>query len=503
MAFNMKIMKRILLLAVASIMWFMATAAHAQKNIEADIVVVGAGASGTAAALASAEQGAKVILLEKMAYAGGTGNFSEGIFAVESAMQRAMNYNLTKDQAFKMIMDYSHWRANAKLVRAFVDKSANTIDWLKSNGVEFEQLTSNYPGGLYTWHIFHGRGASMIKTLQTKFTGMGNAALLQTPAKSLITKDGKVVGVIATDADGLEVTIKAKAVILATGGFGNNKEMLKEYTRFPDVEMIGNTGKNGDGIQMAWAAGADKEGMEVMMSYRPGPHGESTTSHVGAAAKQPHLWLNPKGERFCDESIIFQWPFAGNALEKQGGVMYVVFDEDTKNYMQTHGIDVGVGVMVPVTTKLDKFEADFAKAQANGVAFKANSLDGLAKLTAMDAATLKANVQQYNTYYANRHDAAFAKDPKFLHPVQTGPYYAIKSEATSLGTLGGIKVNENMQALNKKGQVIPGLYAIGNIAGGMYGDSYDLLMAGSTVAFAVNTGRIAAEHATKTYLNKK
>ncbi len=488
---------------LASSLLLAALPVQAQKVIDADIVVVGAGASGTAAAFAAGELGAKVVMIEKQPVPGGTGNFSEGIFAVESSLQRAMNYTLTKDQAFKMIMDYSHWRANAKLVRAFVDKSPDTIEWLKKNGVEFEQVTSNYPGGLYTWHIYHGRGAAVIKTLQTKLVkDFGGQILLETPGKQLLTDNGKVVGIIAENADGQSIRINAKAVILATGGFGNNKEMLREYTRFPDVMPIGNQGKNGDGIKMAWAVGADKLGMDVMMSYRPGPVGESTTSHVGAAAKQPHLWLNPQGERFCDESVIFQWPFAGNALENQGGVMYVVFDEGTKQYMQTHGIDVGVGVMVPVTTKLDKFDEDFKRAEGAGVAFKASTLDELAKKTGMNASLLKATVSSYNTFYTNRHDTEFAKDPKYLQPIQKAPFYAVKSVATTLGTLGGVRVDEKMRALTQEKKPISGLFVVGNIAAGMYGDSYDLLMAGSTVGFAMNTGRIAAENAVAAHVKK-
>ena len=160
----------------------------------ADVVVIGAGTAGTAAALAAAETGAKVITLEKKATVGGTGNFSEGIMAVESSMQRDWNYNLTKDQAFKMIMDYGHWRGDARMVRAFLEKTASTIDWMKSYGVKFEKLYSNYPGGLYTWHIYEGRGAGWINLFQKKYAEMGQKLLLETPAKSLIQKDGKIVG---------------------------------------------------------------------------------------------------------------------------------------------------------------------------------------------------------------------------------------------------------------------------------------------------------------------
>ena len=473
----------------------MALSASADQSISTDVVVVGAGAAGTAASYAAAEKGVKVVMLEKQAKTGGTGQFSEGIFAVESSLQREMNYTLTKDQAFKLIMDYSHWRANPKLVRAFVEKSADSVEWLKNNGVEFEKLTSNYPGGLYTWHIYRGRGAGWINTLQDKYKAMGHPIMTETAVTELIKENGKVVGVVAKNKEGEKIDIRAKAVVIATGGFGNNKEMLEKYVRFPAAMPVANVGKTGDGIQMAWAAGAAAEGTEVVASYRPGPVGESTTSHIGAAAKQPHLWLNPRGERFADEGIIFQWPFAGNALERQGGTMFVVFDQNTLDYMKTHGIDVGVGVMVPVTAKLDKFDEHFQRGAKNSIAFKANSIDELAKLTGMPVDTLKKTIARYNDNAAIRHDRDFAKDPKFLQAVTKAPFYAIKSVATTLGTLGGVKVNENLQAVNKQEEPIPGLYVVGNDAGGMYGDSYDLLMAGSTIGFAVNSGRIAGEHA--------
>ena len=260
----------------------------------ADVVVIGAGTAGTAAALAAAETGAKVITLEKKATVGGTGNFSEGIMAVESSMQRDWNYNLTKDQAFKMIMDYGHWRGDARMVRAFLEKTASTIDWMKSYGVKFEKLYSNYPGGLYTWHIYEGRGAGWINLFQKKYAEMGQKLLLETPAKSLIQKDGKIVGVVAENDDGDKITIKAGAVIIATGGFGANPEMMKKYMRFPGVDGLAQAGKTGDGINMAWNAGAGKDGTEVQASYRPGPKGIGTTNHVAASAKQPHLWLDPR-----------------------------------------------------------------------------------------------------------------------------------------------------------------------------------------------------------------
>lgn len=491
-------MKKILAVAVLSALASVSYAAD--KTMSTDIVVIGQGAAGTAAAFAAAELGAKVIGLEAQGLVGGTGKFSEGIFAVESQMQRDMNYNLTKDEAFQMIMRYGHWRGNAKMVRAFVDKSADTVDWMKKHGVKFEKLFSNYPGGLYTWHIYEGRGAGWINALQKKGKeAYGMNVLLNTRATDLLMKDGKVSGVIATDRKtGDKLTINSKAVIIASGGFGANPEMMKKYMHFAGVDGLFQKDKVGDGIKMAWKVGGGEEGTEVQASYRPGPKGVGTTNHVAATAKQPHLWLTPQGQRFCDETIMLDWPFAGNALERIGGQMWVVYDaRNLQDMTSGRGIDLGVGVMVPVSTKLTKFNDEWKDAEAKGWAVKADTLDELAKKTGMDPKTLKATVAEYNKFCETRHDAQFAKRPEYLKEVKTGPFYAIKSVASSLGTLGGIKANERFQVVTKDEKPIENLYAAGNDVGGMYGDSYDLLMAGSTIGFAVNSGRIAAESAVK------
>ncbi|MCB2217760.1 FAD-dependent oxidoreductase [Desulfofustis glycolicus] len=470
--------------------------AFAEKNLSADVVVIGGGGSGIVAAYAVAQGGAQsVIVLEKQPAIGGTAKYAEGIFAADSKIQQERNILLPKDDAFKMIMNYSHWRANAKLVRAFVDKSPETIEWLQTQGVEFAELTSNYPGGLQSWHIFNGRGKGMLDVLTQKFPEMNIQIMTETPGKDLIIKDGVVAGVVAENRDGETLNIHAKAVIVATGGFLNNKEMMSKYTRFPDVIPVGNVGKTGDGIQMMLSADAATEGMEVVQSYRPGLSGEPTTSHLLASVRQPYLWVDTKGERFCDEMVIFQWPFAGNALERSGGLMFAIYDANTKKYMIEDGIDVGVGVMVPVKTKLANLDKDLQRGIANNVAFTADTIEGLAEKMGAPIDNLKETIELYNSFAQQKHDGQFAKDPKYLRAVVTPPFFAVEARPMALGTLGGAKVTQDMQVLSTQGNVIPGLYAVGNDAGGMYGDSYDLLMAGSTIGFAVNSGRMAAEHA--------
>ena len=159
----------------------------------ADIVVIGSGATGMAAALTAAEQGVRVIILEKMANTGGTSNFPEGMFAVESEMQREQYIDITRDEAFKIIMDYSHWKANPRLVRAFVNESAGTISWLQELGAAFDGPMAIFPNGPRTWHLFKGpkkaRASVMMKTLTEKARKKGIDIQVKTSARELI-KEG-------------------------------------------------------------------------------------------------------------------------------------------------------------------------------------------------------------------------------------------------------------------------------------------------------------------------
>jgi len=483
---------------------FASTVVVPSEAVEVDIVIVGAGGSGLSAAVSAASEGASVAVLEKMPVSGGTANFAEGLFAAESALQREKNMLITKDFMFKIIMEYSHWRANARLVRAIVDKSPETIEWLIKQGVEFIEPTAIYPGGLPTWHIIKGRGKAMCKTLEAKAKELGVTFYFNTPGKELMVDEKNTVrGVVAESKSEGRVELRSKAVIIATGGFANNPEMIKQYTDFGgDLIVVGNVNKMGDGIQMAWKAGAAPLGTSVLQLYRPGIPKEGPTSQLNAAGRQPYLWVNRNGERFCDETVIFQWPWAGNALaNQQDSIMYTVFDENTKKYMMEKGIDVGVGVLVPVTTKLTQLDEDIQRGIEKGFAFSAATVEELAAQIKVPAGTLEETIETYNAMCSKYRDTLFAKDSKYLQPVATAPFYAIKLFPAILGTLGGIAINEKTEVINQNHEVIPGLYAVGNCAGGMYGDSYDLTVPGGTLGFAVNSGRIAAENAVK-YLRK-
>jgi len=484
----------------------------AENTVRTDLVVVGSGATGTVAALTAAEGGAKVILIEKMRSLGGVSNFAEGMFAAESDMERRQYVTYSRDDAFKTIMEYSHWRANPRLVRAFVDETAATITWLHELGVEFEELSTNMPDGSLVWHVLKGpereRASLMMKTLASRAKEKGVDFWLDARVKEVLKEGGKVTGVVA-EKDGKEIRVNARAVLIATGGYANNKEWIKKYTGFDlgvNLIPIGNVDKMGDGIRMAWQIGAAEEGMGVLQLLRGGPvlgPGLSFIGPIESAASQPGLWVDQDGERYCDESIQGNFSLDGNAMTRQKGrYVFAIFDDSNVRHWEKNGTDFGTGRIFPPGSRL-KIGETLEEALENKAPdlFAADSIEELARKIGMNPVALKATVEEYNGFCEKGHDDLFAKDPKYLRPIKEAKFFALKCNAVFLGTLGGIKVNHKMEVVDKKDNPIPGLYAGGMDAGGIYGDSYDVKTCGGTLAFAVNSGRIAGKNVLK-YIGK-
>ncbi|MCX8032250.1 MAG: FAD-dependent oxidoreductase [Thermoleophilia bacterium] len=473
-------------------------------NMQVDAVVVGSGATGLTAALTLAEGGAKVVLFEKQRSLGGTSNFFQGTFAVESEMQRVRFIEYSRDEAFKNIMEYSHWRADPRVVRAIVNESAETIAWLQQQGVEFTDATINMPESPRTYHVIKGRGEAVVKALVTQAKAKGVDIRTETPVVRILKEGGKIAGVVA-EADGEELRVAAKVVVLGTGGFINNKEWVKKYAGFDlDVNLIpvGNTGKTGDGIRMAWEVGAAEEGVSVLELYRVAPVGPDFAMgcDLEIAGGQPDLWVDARGVRFCDESIGFWDTHVGNANARyaKDGYTFSLLDDSILERMLKEGITNNVGIeFLPGYKPVNVYkEIEAAVSRGSQDVLVADSLPGLAEKMGVEPHQLEDTVAEYNRFCAQGYDELFAKPRKFLRPYVGPRYYAIRARTVCLGTMGGIKVNGKMEVVDKKFQVIPGLYAGGFDAGGMYGDSYPIKVAsGLASAFALNSGRIAGKSA--------
>ncbi|MDR2400827.1 MAG: FAD-dependent oxidoreductase [Deferribacteraceae bacterium] len=477
----------------------------ADKTMNTDVVVVGAGAGGTSAAFAAVDAGLKVILLEKMPALGGSGNYMEGTFAVQSKPQIEDNIIITVEEQFKKTMEFHHWRINAKALNRWLKESSNTIDWIMANGVGITGVKKTSPTSPRGWHMFEGgHGSSLIKAFSERIRAKGGVILTETPAKELIFKNGRVTGVIAEDADGNKITVSAKAVIIATGGFPCNEEMIKKYLNAP-YKFAGAEGRMGDGIQMMEKIGVELQNMHVVMQAGLWLYDVPTDIQFGqdggkakfvrllGVLNHPYLLVSPRGERVVDETQPLE--FISNAFENVGGQGFIVFDDDTRKEFVEVGLIRGYFGMVQRMTKFTDFDKVFAEGEKTGFAFKANSLNDLAKKTGMDAAVLNTTAATMNKLYEQRYDDQFYKDPTWLRPVKRSPFYALKGSLRMYSTTGGAKINEFFQPMTADDVVIQGLYAIGQDAGGLYGDSYDMNIGpGTASSWAITGGRLAVEH---------
>jgi len=481
------------------------------KQLKADIVVVSAGTAGLTAVVAAAELGAKVIAFEKAAVAGGAARMGMGPFAIESRLQYQNNVSLTREEAFRIFMDYTHWRVDARLVSDYINKSASTIEWLEKMGVEFIDAKAWWRGSYPTFHSIKGpsgrpgagAGAAMTNALAQRAQELGAQIILETPVKKILKEKGRIVGVIAEDKDGETIQAKAKAVIIATGGFGDNTEMIKKYVGFEwgkDIFSMRIPGITGDGIRMAWEAGAAQDEMYMDLTCGiPGPAaGAPPTPGVISglgAFHAPNLMVNLQGERFINEEIMVNATFVGNALVRQKNRCgFMIFDGAAKKYYEEKGL--GYESVFGPSTKFD-IDADIKKAieQGHQNIFMANSLEELASKTGIDLAGLQKTVAGYNKACETGHDKILRKKAKYLKPVKQPKFYAGRYLPSGYGTRGGIKINYKTEVMTQDNEVIPGLYAAGVDANAIHGDTYMILFPGGGMGFALNSGRIAGENA--------
>jgi len=468
-------------------------------DIDTDVVIVGAGGAGLSAALTASQGGLKVVLLEKDVTVGGTTRFAEGVFAVESEMQRRNWVDLTKDQVFKQEMQETRWGTNASLIRRFHNESAKIIDWLLDLGVKFRGPESNFFGNNPTWHLVDGMARSLISNFQAKVTADKNITLmLETPGMELITKNGAVVGVVAENEDG-KFNINAKhGVIIATGGFADSPEMIKKHVGLENVSVVVGLKRTGDGINMAMAAGAVTEGLGLMhnLAVKKVAQGGNAIAELPLSmlANQPrNVWINSNGERFCDEWIAFDFASGSNAIKRENAV-WSIFDENLRNYYMTKGTDAGIGVIGEAMTKMTNFDELWNNAvKANDPYIVKGSLKDIAAKSGIPYEALQKTMNDYNANAAKNIDPDFAKDRQWLQQFDLSkPLYAIRMEEIAMTTLGGIRVNKELQALDKDLKPIPGLYVTGNDVGGLFVGSYSLHSAsGTTFGFAIGSGRMA------------
>ncbi|OGO19647.1 MAG: hypothetical protein A2144_13320 [Chloroflexi bacterium RBG_16_50_9] len=511
-----------------------------KKNPEltVDICVIGGAGAGLTAAARAAESGVKkVVVLDKMKSMGGCTRGAMGLFSVESPAQKRLGIHCAADDCYKFHMDMSNWYPDAKLVRNWMCETGNVIGWLEEKGCYFDQVINFVGIGMKRfYHQARGgrTGLRIVQTLLKTCQEKGVELRTETRATKLLTNSkGAVVGVLAAHGNE-ELKILAKCVIIASGSISSNKALLARFYPGQDLSnvriMACMPHNTGDGLLMAEEIGAASTHISTLFI---GPHNHPYNERTGALVRRPNLInVNRNGERFGDEAMYvdreWSWMFS-MALDRQPDkVCYSLIDEsilrfyqeEKKFYTSTDGMasvksfgsrtqssDDKAETKDPhrlseaeLTAWLDTVDEDIHEEEAAGRLKIANTLDEIARWIGCDPETLKTTVAEYNTYCQNKYDADFLKDPQFLLPLTTPPYYAIRAYSGIDTCIGGLRTNHRLEVLNKNLYPIKGLYAAGVVIGNWLGLGYSFM--GSNMSFTTYSGYAAGKNAAE-FVSKK
>ncbi len=467
--------------------------------LDTQVVIVGGGGAGMSAAIAATEMGAKVILLERRRSFGGNSALAGGIFAAESHLQRRKRLDVRREVCLREAMNFSHNRVNARNFRAFINKSADTIKWLENMGLKFHDVPPYYPGEtIITWHCPRTGGRAIVNILAKYCKSLGINMIPRARVTRLLRDDtGKIIGVLARcNNEPLRVT--AKSIVFTTGGFAGNVTMLKKYSQYyhENINRIGYP-HMGEGILMALEAGAAMEGLGTL--HMTGPSFPPSRILTGLSLEPNTVWVNKKAVRFTDEGTGIKSFEAVNAQVRQPDMLsFTLFDSGIRQYLAENGFTKGMGSVYKAgRVKAVSWLKELEEQDKKGNMKISNSWDEIAKWAGLDASVLKATIEEYNTVCDNGYDPVFGKDRVYLKPLRTPPFYAMRSRPGMLTTMGGIRINEQMEVVDKNDDPIPGLFAGGADTGGWEPDTYNINLAGSTFGIAINSGRIAGESAAR------
>lgn len=491
-------------------------AAAEDSTVDADVVVVGAGGAGMTAAITAAAEGKSVVILESQSMVGGnsvraTGgmNAAKTVYQDENEFGESAGVEKTLKTAAEKYADnetitalaktvseqWAAYQANPtgyfdsvelmeldtmiggkgindpELVETLCANSADAIDWLDEHGITLHNVSSF--GGASVKRIHRpvnaeGKtvsvGSYMIPLLQENCEKAGVKMMLDTTATEILTDaNGAAVGVKATGASGETVTVNAKAVVLATGGFGANLDMVVKYK--PELKGFMTTnapGIQGQGIEMAQAIGAATVDMDQIQIH---PTVEANTAALITEGLRGDgaILINEEGKRFIDE-VGTRDVVSAAEIAQTGSYSWLVVDQ----------------AMVDASSVIQGYIK-------KGYTVTGATYEELGKAMGVDAAAFAETMEKWNGYVEAKNDPDFGRT-SFANPLNTAPYYAVKVTAGVHHTMGGLKINANTEVLNEKGEVIPGLFAAGEVTGGVHGANR---LGGNAVADFTVFGRIA------------
>ena len=443
-----------------------------EKVIDTGIVIIGAGGAGMTAAIMVKQAGKDFVLLEKMPYAGGnTTKATGGMNAAETHYQKEQGIEDSVELFAADTIKGGHDLNDPALVEVMAKESANAIDWLDSIGAELPKIS--FSGGASVNRIHapadgSGVGEFLVERFSAKLDELGVETMYNTKATELLTDaDGKVCGVKAEGKD-CNYVFNCKAVILATGGFGANEEMYTQYR--PDLKGTVTTnapGATGDGIVMAQALGADLVDIEQIQLH---PTVEQSTSMLITESVRGDgaILVNQSGVRFTNE-LLTRDAVSAAELAQEGHYAYIIFDQNLRDHLKA----------------VEKYVK-------TGITVQADTIEGLAELISVDPAVLAKTLADWNECVKKQEDPEFGRTTGMNADLTTAPYYAIKIAPGIHHTMGGVKIDTSAHVINTDGKAIPGLYAAGEVTGGVHGGNR---LGGNAVADIVIFGRIAAETA--------
>lgn len=451
---------------------------------EADVIVIGAGGAGLAAAVTANQAGATVIVLEKTPKVGGNTIMAGGALnAVDEGSETALANKDSVELHYKQTFEGGDKQGDPELVRTLVTNAWDGVEWLQGLGMEFKPGTFTVLGGL--WPRAHKPvepvGTGFFKAYNTYIDSHDNIEIMfNTKATDLMTENGKVIGVVAVGETGNKVTLTAKkGVVLATGGFAANVEMRQEYNKVwatldSSIKSTNPPSSTGDGIAMATAVNAQLVQMENIQLLPMGDPNTGSLSGNIEMGVENRIFVNDEGKRFVDEGA--RRDVMTNALfEQPNAHMWVILD--SHDY--------------PTGNEKNNFNESVNELIAAGRAFKGETLEELAGKIGVVPENLVAAVTEFNTHVDSKTADSFGRT-LYADKIDKGPFYAGARVPTVHHTMGGVKINTEAQVIDSNGNIIPGLYAAGEVTGGIHGANR---LGGNALTDTVVFGRIAGTNA--------
>lgn len=463
------------------------------EEIKTQVLVIGGGGAGITAAIAASNAGAEVVLIEKMPFLGGAASISGGqVNAGGSEYQK--KYGVTNDSPSAIAKDLlagGHELNDPLLVEMYADEVGPTFDWLVDTiGVTFEENIVSAPEhSVDRIFIGEGKAAGINKYLLDSLNKTGTKVITDVRMSKLYMEGNKVVGASGVAANTTKAyEVKADLIILATGGFGNNKDLLPESLQ--SVLYYGPVSSTGDGLLIAREIGAKTQMMEYGKIYpngieiEPGIARSTVTASTTVFNQTGTILVDRQGKRLVNET----GPYADirtKMMEQEDQTLFLVMDQQAFDLFKERCLEN------KYATEEEINQWVLNNGTKTPVFANAETLEAAAITAGIDVKGLEEEVAAFNSGVDNNNDKY---DRKLTEKLGDGPYYIVEQKPRFATTLGGLSINENMQVLNEENQVIPGLMAAGEVVGGLHGDDS---MPSVCVSWAFVSGRLAGEAAVK------